>query len=147
LAIKDTTKPHYRSSFCEFKKYVSLLTRKASPYKDNECINTVIKPLREGIRAINVYIAAIEEAADTSKSVVEDSTRSQIFKATSINVELPKFDGNTIHCRHFETLLLTAFRTKASRFNNLDKSCLLMDAIKFTEAREVVHTYPDKDAP
>jgi len=96
---------------------------------DDECINAVIKPLHEGITAINVEIATAEEAADTSKSVVEDSTPRPICKAAPINVELPKFDGNPIHWRHFETLFSTAIRTRASGFSNLDKRCLLMDQI------------------
>ncbi len=126
---------------------MSVLARKASPYSSNEHIHTIITHLREGVTAIQKDITAADSPATPTSTITATSVSRPAPRAAPINVELPKFDGNPINWRHFETLFSTAIRTRASGFSNLDVRCLLMDALQSAEAKEVVRSYPEDDAP
>ncbi len=145
LAIKEPSRPHYQAAFKDFKKEVSTLARRASPYMDDDYVRAIVKPLRDGITAIQADITSADGPSLPSTPV--DSASRPAPRAAPITVELPKFDGHPVHWRHFETLFSTAIRTRASGFSNLDIRCLLMDALLPLEAKEVVRSFPMDDAP
>ncbi len=145
FTIKEPSKPHYQEAFKDFKKEVSTLARKASPYMDDDQVRAIVKPLRDGVTAIQMDITSAD--APSRSTTLVDSTSRPAPRAAPITVELPKFAGNPTHWRHFETLFSTAIRTRASGFSNLDVRCLLIDALQSLEAKEVVRSYPEDDAP
>jgi len=145
LTIKEPSKHHYQEAFKDFKKAVSALARKASPYMDDDYVRAIVKPLREGVTAVQTDITAADSPPRATTTV--DAPSRPAPRAAPITVELPKFDGDPTHWRHFETLFSTAIRTRASGFSHLDVRCLLMDALQSPEAKEVVRSYPKDDAP
>ena len=141
-ALKEPGKPHFIKAYEEFRKGVKDLGHQCRGYMEDENISVIMKTLHEAVTNLSLEV---KRALSDAPAAVSTATTvaPPAVKAAPINVQLPKFDGNPLQWRHFSNLFLTAMRTRASGFSELDKRCLLVESLLSKEAKDEVSNSPE----
>jgi len=141
----DPTNSAFVHSFDRFEDSVSNFRVQAVSHLEDDEISTQLKQLQDKLEMIRREM----EAAITKKptTVVITEPRPTAPRAAPITVQLPKFDGNPLNWRSFESTFTAAIKTRAVGFSNLDVRSLLLDSLQSERAREIIRAYPDEDTP
>lgn len=146
-AVNEPTKASFRKLVQKFLEASTAFLSSADEFPDEDIIAEIAHKINEGATTLTADIAKAEEDSPSRASSLVSMPAHSTVRAAPITVALPKFDGNPINWRHFETLFSTAIKTRASGFSNLDQRSLLMEALTTQEAKAIVRSFPIDDAP
>ncbi len=142
---------HIGDSSQEVKDLVSRLSNlqvQASDFSTHEELAPLFETLWKKASSIRVMIGSRPlPTLTTAPSVFSSDSPATLpmARAAPINVELPKFHGDPLQWRRFQSMFMAAIKTRAVGFSELDKKCLLSNSITPKDGKDIIANAPEKE--
>ncbi len=145
-ALTDPSKPSFTNGVQEFKAELTKLNHLSSSYMDDDEIGPLMKCLRVALTNFRLEMEKAPSPSKPSSDTTGDSHSApipSIARAAPITVDLPKFSGDSLQWRNFQSMFSAAIRTRAAGFSELDKRCLLIDSVLSKDGKDILNNAPE----